>query len=65
MKGHAGNPGNEGADTLAKQGAALPLEQATKPEICEDFHLTGACLKNINQSAMYKQIMARKARKPR
>jgi ribonuclease HI len=62
-KGHAGDPGNEGSDQLAKEGAAKEEADILDLSIPEEFDLQGAKLATLSQSTAYKGIKERK--KPR
>ncbi|KAF5375513.1 hypothetical protein D9615_009166 [Tricholomella constricta] len=59
VKGHSGDPGNDGADTLANQGAEKDIEQADAIDLTipEGFDLSGAKLAEMTQALLYKGIM--------
>ncbi|KAK0489651.1 ribonuclease H-like domain-containing protein [Armillaria luteobubalina] len=67
VKGHNGNRGNEGADTLSEEGAALGDEYASPAdtEICHEFDVDGACLAALTQSQVYNHIRVSKRIKTR
>lgn len=57
IKGHNGNDGNEGADTLAGEGALKTQPDEIDISIDPNFNLTGAQLSSITQSLAYRGIM--------
>ncbi|KAK0495053.1 ribonuclease H-like protein [Armillaria luteobubalina] len=63
-KGHNGDKGNEGADTLAEKGALLDASEATPAniEINQEFTVEGARLSEISQSQAYRHIQQKKGK---
>jgi ribonuclease HI/exonuclease III len=63
VKGHSGEPGNEGADKKAAEGADLPQEDELKLEAPENFVHTGAKLQTMTQADLYRGLMEQQAQK--
>ncbi|KAF5376901.1 hypothetical protein D9615_007206 [Tricholomella constricta] len=61
VKGHSGDPGNDGADALANEGAQKNIEDATQIDlnIPENFDVSGAKLATMTQALLYQGIMER------
>jgi ribonuclease HI len=55
-KGHARDPGNEGSNQLAKEGATKEEADILDLSIPEEFDLQGAKLAMLSQSTAYKGI---------
>jgi len=60
VKGHNGVQGNEGSNTLAKQGANKQTPNPLNLEIPKDFDIQGANLPTLTQATAYKGILERK-----
>ncbi|KAH7904524.1 ribonuclease H-like domain-containing protein, partial [Hygrophoropsis aurantiaca] len=56
VKGHSGLEGNDGADTLANQGAQKEIPDAIDLSIPPNFKTQGAKLQSMTQSLAYKGI---------
>ena len=65
IKGHSGDPGNEGSDSLAKEGARKELPDDLDLSIPKEFDIQGAKLSAMNQATTYKGIMERKPARER
>ena len=65
VKGHNGDPGNKGSNTLAKQGANKRYPDTLNLEIPEEFDVQGAKLTTLTQATAYKGILEHKQNEPR
>jgi len=65
VKGHNGNPGNEGSNALAKQGVNKRLPDPLNLDVPEDFNIQGAKLQTLTQSTTYKGILEQQHYEPR
>jgi ribonuclease HI len=65
VKGHSGNPGNEGADELAGIGSRKEVEDEINTTIPRCLVITGAKLQALTQSSAYKIIRKIKAENAR
>ena len=59
IKGHNGDPGNEGSDELAQNGALKERADEINLEIPREFDLQGAKLKTLTQALAYRGIKER------
>ncbi|KAK0211416.1 hypothetical protein IW262DRAFT_1280839, partial [Armillaria fumosa] len=59
-KGHSGDPGNEGTDALALEGAMKDVKDTPDPDLSIDikFEVSGTWLSKMTQSLAYKGIRA-------
>ena len=64
VKGHNGNQGNKGSDTLAKQGANKRNPDPLNLEIPMDFEVLGAKLPTLMQATAYRGILERRKPEP-
>lgn len=60
VKGHSGDQGNEGANTLAGEGVRAPDFSDLDLTISEKFDLTGAQLSTLTQALAYEGIREKK-----
>ena len=60
VKGHDGIRGNEGSNTLAKQGANKQIPDPLDLAIPIDFDVPGAKLSSLTQATAYKGILEKK-----
>ena len=60
IKGHNGNRGNKGSDTLAKEGVQKAQPDNLNLTILKEFDIQGARLSAITQTTTYKEILASK-----
>jgi hypothetical protein len=63
VKGHSGNPRNEGADGLANTGALKETHTDIDLEIDPEYKLTGAKIQQMTQALAYKGIREEKMTK--
>ncbi|KAI0779131.1 hypothetical protein BC629DRAFT_1289949 [Irpex lacteus] len=61
IKGHSGDEGNEKADRLAAEGAALPLPQSRDLGTKQQFLPGGAQLSALTQADIYRGLRQRKS----
>jgi ribonuclease HI len=60
VKGHSGDQGNEGSDTLAKEGAQKARPDNLDLSIPKEFDVQGAKLSTITQAIAYKGVIRSK-----
>jgi ribonuclease HI len=60
VKGHSNDPGNEGADLLAKEGAEKDCFDNISLEVPEAFNIQGAKVNELTQKVAYQAIRERK-----
>jgi ribonuclease HI/exonuclease III len=65
VKAHSGDPGNDGADALAKEGADKVVADDVDLRVAGPFDLQGAKLAGIRQSTIYKGLRERARRDER
>ncbi|RDB23311.1 Transposon TX1 uncharacterized protein [Hypsizygus marmoreus] len=63
VKGHSDDPGNDGADALALEGALKPEEPMPDDDTPENFDLTGAKLAAVTQALLHEGIREIEAKK--
>ena len=65
IKGHSGDQGNEGSDTLAKEGAQKAIPDDLDLSIPGEFDIQGAKLSTMTQAIAYKGILSKTPQRER